>query len=167
MKKPTITPKDLTTGSPAKKLLFYALPMFASMFFQQAYNLADSWIAGNYIGSSALGAVGTCYPVTVLFIAFASGLGMGTSIYASRQFGAKKYQAVQSGITTSFLSFLPFSLLLCVIGLFLTPQIIRWLALPQEAITETTQYLTIYILGLVSLFLYNLSNGILNGLGDS
>lgn len=64
MKKPTITPKDLTTGSPAKKLLFYALPMFASMFFQQAYNLADSWIAGNYIGSSALGAVGTVLSVS-------------------------------------------------------------------------------------------------------
>lgn len=166
-KKLTIAPKDLTIGSPAGKLLLYALPMLASMFFQQAYNLADSWIAGNYIGPTALGAVGTCYPVTVLFIAFASGLSMGTSIYCSQRFGAKKYRDVQSGITTSLLSFLPFSIVLCLLGLALCPFMLRWLSVPAEAAAETSQYLYIYIMGLLPLFLYNISNGILNGLGDS
>ena len=45
----TTAPRDLTTGSPARSLLLYAIPMLASMFFQQAYSLADSWIAGNRI----------------------------------------------------------------------------------------------------------------------
>lgn len=166
-KKLTVAPKDLTVGPPANKLLLYALPMLASMFFQQAYNLADSWIAGNYIGPAALGAVGTCYPITVLFIAFASGLSMGTSIYCSQRFGAKDYKGVRSGITTSLLSFLPFSIGLCTTGLALCPFIIRWLAVPPEAATETSQYLYIYIMGLLPIFLYNISNGILNGLGDS
>lgn len=163
----TVTPKDLTTGSPARKLFFYSLPMLVSMFFQQAYNLADSWIAGTRLGAVALGAVGTCYPVTVLLIAFASGLGMETSVYCSQQFGAKNYRTVQSGITTSLLSFLPFSILLCVLGLTLCPWIIRFLAVPQEAVPDATRYLFLYILGLFPLFLYNLSNGVLNGLGDS
>ena len=60
---------DLTTGSPAKVIAMYTFPMLGSMFFQQAYNLADSWIAGNFVGADALAAVGTCYPVTVFYIA--------------------------------------------------------------------------------------------------
>lgn len=163
----TTAPRDLTTGSPARSLLLYAIPMLASMFFQQVYSLADSWIAGNRIGPSALGAVGTCYPVTVLLIAFASGLGMGTSIYCSQHFGAKNYQTLRSGITTSLIAFLPFSYLLCILGLTLSPWIIRLLAVPAEAVSETSDYLFIYILGMLPLFLYNLSNGVLNGLGDS
>lgn len=53
--KELIRPKDLTAGRPLTVLLSYSLPMFAGMFFQQAYNLADSWIAGNCIGSISLG----------------------------------------------------------------------------------------------------------------
>lgn len=103
----------------------------------------------NRIGPSALGAVGTCYPVTVLLIAFASGLGMGTSIYCSQHFGAKNYQTLRSGITTSLIAFLPFSCLLCILGLTLSPWIIRLLAVPAEAVSETSDYLFIYILGML------------------
>lgn len=162
-----IRPKDLTSGSPLICLTLYMIPMFISMFFQQAYNLADSWIAGNRISAAALGAVGTCYPVTVLFIAIASGLSMGTSIYCSQQFGAKNYPCVMTGITTSMFCFLPFSVILCMLGFYMSPVIIRLLAVPTDAVLETRQYLQIYILGLPALFLYNISNGILNGLGDS
>ena len=72
------------------------------MLFQQAYNLADGWIAGTQIGATALGAVSTCYPLTVFFIAIASGLSMGTSIYCSQRLGEKDICRVKSGITTSF-----------------------------------------------------------------
>ena len=79
--------QDLTVGAPLKVLSIYAIPMLISMFFQQAYNLVDSWIAGNYIGAVALGAVGTCYPLTVFLIAISSGLSLGTSIYCSQEYG--------------------------------------------------------------------------------
>ncbi len=86
--------QDLTIETPLKVLSIYAIPMLISMFFQQAYNLVDSWIAGNYIGAAALGAVGTCYPLTVFLIAIASGLSLGTSIFCSRTYGAKEYHNV-------------------------------------------------------------------------
>ncbi|MDD6073771.1 MAG: MATE family efflux transporter, partial [Clostridium sp.] len=111
-------PKDLTIGNPLTVLLAYSLPMFASMFFQQAYNLVDSWIAGNWVGAISLGAVGTCYPITVFCIAIASGLSMGTSIYCSQHFGAGASGEVRMGITTSLMVFLPFSVLLMIVGLF-------------------------------------------------
>lgn len=158
---------DLTVGSPLPVLLYFSLPMFASMFFQQAYNLADSWIAGNYIGSLSLGAVGTCYPITVFFIAIASGLSIGTSIYCSQKFGAGELLDVRRGISTSLVCFLPFSILLTLLGLLICPSILTWLSVPPEAAALTRQYLSIYITGLPFLFLYNITTGILNGLGNS
>ncbi len=161
------TPTDLTHGSTLPVLTRYAIPMFASMFFQQAYNLADSWIAGNKIGSEALGAVGTCYPITVFFIAIASGLSIGTSIFASQQFGAKEYGQMRAAIRTALICFLPFSLLLTILALPTVPAILRFLAVPPEASSATARYLTVYLAGLPFLFLYNITTGILNGLGDS
>lgn len=160
-------PRDLTKGNPLKVLLTYSLPMFASMFFQQAYNLADSWIAGNWVGSVSLGAVGTCYPVTVFCIAIASGLSMGTSIYCSQQFGAGNTEEVRIGITTSLMAFLPFSIVLMIPGLLACSGILSLFSVPEEAWLPTEQYLRIYLAGLPFLFLYNITTGILNGLGDS
>lgn len=160
-------PTDLTKGSPLSTIVFYAVPMLISMFFQQAYNLADGWIAGKHISSVALGAVGTCYPVTVFFIAIASGLSLGTSIFCSSEYGGKRYSQVQQAITTSFGTVLPLSLLLCAAGILLSPFILRWLAVPDEALGAAREYLIIYTAGLPFLFLYNLSNAILTGVGDS
>lgn len=160
-------PTDLTKGRPLPVIVLYAVPMLISMFFQQAYNLIDGWIAGRQIGAVALGAVGTCYPVTVLFIAIASGLSLGTSIFCSLAYGARRYHQVRSAVTTSLIAFLPFSLLLCVIGFCFTPSILQWLAVPEDALAATRDYLLIYMAGLPFLFLYNISNGILTGLGDS
>ena len=75
--------RDLTEGRPFRVLLLFSLPMFFSMLFQQIYNLADSLIAGRFISEAALGAVGTCYPVTVIFIAIASGLLSAAAVYAA------------------------------------------------------------------------------------
>ena len=160
-------PKDLTIGNPLTVLLAYSLPMFASMFFQQAYNLVDSWIAGNWVGAISLGAVGTCYPITVFCIAIASGLSMGTSIYCSQHFGASASGKVRMGITTSLMVFLPFSVLLMIVGLFSCSGILSLFSVPAEAWLPTEQYLRIYLAGLPFLFLYNITTGILNGLGDS
>lgn len=69
--------KDLTIGSPRKILWLFCLPLFASMLFQQAYNIADSIIAGRLISNNALAAVGNSYEITLFFLAFSFGLSIG------------------------------------------------------------------------------------------
>ena len=63
--------KDLTKGDPQKVLWAFCLPMFGSIIFQQLYNIADSLVAGRFIGENALAAVGNSYNITLIFIAFA------------------------------------------------------------------------------------------------
>lgn len=65
--------RDLTVGKPGKVLLRFCLPLFASIIFQQLYNIADSFVAGKFIGNDALAAVGNSYEITLIFIAFAFG----------------------------------------------------------------------------------------------
>ena len=158
---------DLSIGTPVKVLTVYAIPMLISMFFQQAYNLVDGWIAGNYIGKIALGAVGTCYPVTVFLIAISSGLSLGTSIFCSQAYGAKKHGEVKSAISTSIIAYMPLAVVVGTIGVALSAQIAAWLHVPEEARQATVAYLHVYMIGFPFQFLYNISNSVLTGLGNS
>ena len=47
----------LITDTPLKALTVFAMPMILGSFFQQVYNMADSIIVGQFVGSSALAAV--------------------------------------------------------------------------------------------------------------
>ena len=78
---------DLTVGHPRKTLWRFLLPMLVSVMFQQFYNIADSMIAGRFAGENALAAVGASYPITVIFMAFATGSNLGASVVVSRLFG--------------------------------------------------------------------------------
>ena len=57
--------KDLTVGKPSQVLWQFCLPMFGSIIFQQLYNIADSLVAGKFIGENALAAVGNSYEITL------------------------------------------------------------------------------------------------------
>ena len=58
----------LITDAPLKALTVFAMPMILGSFFQQVYNMADSIIVGQFVGSSALAAVGACAALTNVFI---------------------------------------------------------------------------------------------------
>ncbi len=62
----------LITDAPLKALTIFALPMTWS-FFQQIYNMADSIIVGQFVGSSALAAVGAYAALTNVFISPGTG----------------------------------------------------------------------------------------------
>ena len=63
----------LITDEPLKALTVFAMPMILGSFFQQVYNMADSIIVGQFVGSSALAAVGACAALTNVFICVALG----------------------------------------------------------------------------------------------
>ncbi len=88
--------KDLTVGKPSQVLWQFCLPMFGSIIFQQLYNIADSLVAGKFIGENALAAVGNSYEITLIFIAFAFGCNIGCSVIVSRYFGAKDYDEMKT-----------------------------------------------------------------------
>ena len=96
----------LITDAPLKALTVFAMPMILGSFFQQVYNMADSIIVGQFVGSSALAAVGACAALTNVFICVALGAGVGAGVLVSRYFGAKEYGKMKTIVSTSLISFL-------------------------------------------------------------
>lgn len=158
---------DLTTEHPDKILWRFLLPMMVSVIFQQLYNLADSMIAGKFAGEAALAAVGASYPVTVIFMAFAVGSNLGTSVIVSRLFGAKEYGRMRTAVTTAFIACVGMSLLLTAYGLAFCTPMMRWIHTPEDILADGALYLRIYVMGLSFLLFYNVCTGIFTALGDS
>lgn len=158
---------DLTTGHPKKILWRFLLPMLLSVMFQQFYNIADSMIAGRFAGEDALAAVGASYPITVIFMAFATGSNLGASVVVSRLFGAKDYRRMKSAIATAFISCGILSLCLTVFGLFFCSSMMSLIRTPENVFGDGVLYLNIYTMGLIFLILYNVCTGIFTAFGDS
>ena len=91
--------KDMTEGKPSRILWAFSIPMLISVMFQKIYNIADSMIAGKFVGEGALAAVGASYPITMIFMAIAMGCNIGCSVVISQLFGARKYGEMKTAIT--------------------------------------------------------------------
>lgn len=159
--------KDLTQGAPGKVLLRYSLPLFGSIIFQQLYNIADSFVAGRYIGTAALSAVGNAYELTLVYIAFAFGCNIGTSVVVARQFGCRDYRAVKTSVNTSLVASGVIGALLTALGLALAPLLLRLIQTPQEIFADSLEYLVIYVGGFLFVLFYNIATGVFSALGDS
>ena len=159
--------KELTVGKPSQVLWQFCLPMFGSIIFQQLYNIADSLVAGKFIGENALAAVGNSYEITLIFIAFAFGCNIGCSVIVSRYFGAKEYREMKTSVYTSLIGSAVLCAVLMGIGLFGCDALLELINTPEEILADSALYLDIYVLGLPFMFFYNIATGIFSALGDS
>lgn len=159
--------KDMTEGKPSKILWAFSIPMLVSVMFQQIYNIADSMIAGKFVGENALAAVGASYPITMIFMAIAMGCNIGCSVVISQLFGAKKHTEMKTAIYTTFFASGALSILLTVFGFIFCHLMLDVIRTPANIFADAALYLNIYIGGLTFLFLYNICTGIFTALGDS
>ena len=159
--------KDMTLGSPWKRILEFAIPMLLGNFAQQLYNTADTVIVGLYKGDLALSAVGSSMPILNLLLALFVGVSTGAGIVVSQRFGAKDRdglsQAIGNCITLSAIA----TLIIMVLGPLVTRPLLTLLNTPKSIFEWCAQYLNIYFIGIVGFFFYNMLSGILRGLGDS
>ncbi len=159
--------RDLTTGNEGKRILYFAIPMLLGNFFQILNTLVDSIIVGNYIGKSALAAIGSAFPVIFALISLVIGISAGISIVISQYYGAKDMVRVKRAIDTAFIFLIGASAILGVIGIIFAPQIFASLHLSDEAMHEAVTYMRIYLAGIIFMAGFNGAMGILRGLGDS
>lgn len=160
--------RTMTEGTEWKIILLFTLPLMAGNFLQQLYSAVDGIIVGNFVGENALSAVGTCTPVTMLFLAIAMGMSTGCSILIAQLYGARRYDDMRQAVSTSLILVGVIGLILSVVG----GVIARWtlthiLNVPDSFLSDATAYFSIYCFGLVFQFAYNIVSFILRSLGDS
>lgn len=159
--------KDLTVGKPEAVLWRFCLPLFGSVIFQQLYNLADSFVAGRFIGEEALAAVGNAYEITLIYIAIAFGSNIGCSVIVSQLFGAKRYGEMKTAVYTALLAVGTVCGVLMLSGLCFCDALLALIHTPDNILADSRLYLLIYTWGLPFVFFYNVATGIFSALGDS
>ena len=159
--------QDLTIGKPSTVLWKFCLPLFGSILFQQLYNIADSFVAGKFVGEDALAAVGNSYEITLIFIAFAFGCNIGCSVIVSRLFGAKQYQDLKTAVYTTLIASGVLCAVLMLVGFLCGTSLLHLINTPDNVFADSWLYLEIYLLGLPFVFYYNVATGIFSALGDS
>ena len=135
--------KDLTVGKPETVLWKFCIPLFGSVIFQQLYNIADSLVAGKFIGENALAAVGNSYEITLIFIAFAFGCNIGCSVIVSQFFGAKRYVDVKTSVHTAMISSAVLCAVLMLFGLLCGDSMLALIRTPNEIWADSSLYLRI------------------------
>ena len=159
--------KDLTVGKSSTVLWKFCLPLFGSIIFQQLYNIADSFVAGRFVGENALAAVGNSYEITLIFIAFAFGCNIGCSVIVSQLFGANDYKNLKTAVYTTLIAGGVLCAVLMAVGMIFCTDLLLLINTPETVMADSKLYLDIYIMGLPFVFYYNIATGIFSALGDS
>ncbi len=159
--------KDMTLGSPWKRIMEFSIPMLLGNIAQQLYNTADSVIVGIYVGDNALAAVGSASPILNLLLALFVGISTGAGIVVSQSFGAKDREGLSKGIGNCISLTFVATIVIMIVGPLITKPLLNLLDTPASIIDWCADYLYIYFFGIIGFFFYNMLSGILRGLGDS
>ncbi|MDD4507791.1 MAG: MATE family efflux transporter [Eubacteriaceae bacterium] len=159
--------KDMTTGSPARILIAFSLPMLLGNLFQQLYNMVDIIVVGNFVGAPALAAVGASTSIVMLLLCVAIGLSIGCSVLVSQYYGAGDQVKMRQSVYVSLLFIMAVGLLMSVLGACFSGAILRLTRVPAEIFGDARTYLLIYAVGGVFLFAYNALAAMCRAIGDS
>lgn len=158
----------MTVGKEWKHILLFTLPIIFGNFLQQLYNVVDGIIVGNFVGEQAFAGVTTSQPLVLLYLALAFGLSVGVGTTVSQYFGAGKKKELPIAIDTALLLLGGCGLFFTILGVTLSPVLLRYLlSVPEDILPYATAYMQIYSVGLFFQFIYNCIASTLRGFGDS
>lgn len=158
---------SMTEGSPAKLLLKFTLPMLIGNLFQQLYNMVDSIVVGQFVGSNALAAVGATGSLTFLFFSMSFGIAAGIGVVVSQYFGADRMDMVEKSIINGMYLLAVISAIMGVFGIVSARWVLEMLDTPQVIIDDAVIYLRVSCAGILAIAAYNGVASVMRALGDS
>lgn len=159
--------KDMTTGSPTKLILMFAIPLILGNAFQQFYTMVDTIVVGQGVGVEALAALGAADWLNWMILGIVLGFTQGFSILISHCFGANNHQALKKSIAMSIVLGTIMAIVLTAISLLMARPILELLNTPDNIIGQSMTYISIIFLGIIIITAYNTFSSILRALGDS
>ena len=159
--------KDLTKGKTLPLILEFALPIAIGNLFQIFYSLADTRIVGQYLGETALAAVGATSSLNNMIIGFLMGMTNGFAIIVSRYYGAKDEKNIRKSVAATFVLGIVMAIVLTFFSVVFLRQILGGLNTPAELMDGAYNYFRIILLGMIAAMLYNVCAGLFRAIGDS
>lgn len=159
--------RNLTSGSITKTMLLFAFPFMIGNLLQQLYNIADTLIVGQFLGSNALAAVGSAYTFMTFLTSILLGLCMGCGAVFSIRYGEHAEDKLKSSIFISFVSIGGIAIILNLTVLTAIDPILSFMRVPEEIYPFMREYLWIVFFGIPGVFLYNYFASLLRSIGNS
>ena len=158
---------DMTRGNAAGLLIRFAIPMLIGNLFQQAYNLGDSMIVGQFLGANALAAVGATGSVTFLFFSICNGIGAGCGVVAAQSFGSGDDALTKRAIANAAYIMFSTALIMGVAAYLAAPSVLRLMGTHPDILRDATTYMRMSCIGVPLIAVYNYTSSMLRALGDS
>lgn len=159
--------RDLTTGTPAKLIFLFTIPLLVGNIFQQFYNMVDMIIVGQTIGKEALAAVGATGSITFLIIGFAQGLTAGLSIIMAQRFGAQDFRGVKKSFAVAIIISFTVTAILTVLSLVFLRPLLLLMQTPPDIIQQAQEFISVILGGMFASMAFNLLSNMIRALGDS
>ena len=158
---------DFTSGPIPRELAAFAAPILLGHIFQNLYNSVDAIVVGRCVGTTALAAVTVCSDISNLLVGFFMGLSTGAGVVFSRYFGSREEEKLRRSVHTALLFSAMIGLFVALVGIPLSPLLLRAVACPADVMDEAVAYLRIYLFGVLFTSFYNVGSGVLRSVGNS
>ena len=159
--------KDMTTGSPTKHIIGFAVPIFLGSIFQQFYNIVDTMIVGRFVGVNALAAVGSTSSIIFCVQGIAMGMSTGFGVVVSQAFGAKHERDLRHNVAMSAYLTILIATAVTTILLLANKPLLHAMNTPAEIFEGAHTHLSVIFAGFCATMAYNLFAAILRAIGDS
>ena len=140
---------DFENGNIVSNILKAALPMLVAQIMSLLYNIVDRVYIARIpdVGTTALGAVGLCFPIIVIITAFSNLFGTGGAPIFSIERGKGNHEKAGLLMNTSFTLLTLCAVILMIIGLLFARPILVLFGASDAGLAYAYPYLMIYLLG--------------------
>ena len=132
----------MTTGAVGPLLVGLTLPMVGAVLSTIGYSVAETWFIAR-LGPQALSAVSFTFPVTMVVISLAIGLGAGTSAVVARALGAGE-AAASAMVVDALLLTAALGLAAAALGEVLAGPLFRAMGAPEALLPLVSGYLRLW-----------------------
>lgn len=159
--------KDMTTGSPGKLIMLFAIPLMIGSVFQQFYTMVDTMVVGQVVGVQALAALGAVEWIVWMVLGISTGMTQGFSILVSQFYGAQKETSLKKAVARSYVLTAILAVLVLLASQAGAYPLLKFLQTPSDIIELSSVYLRIALCGVPSIAAYNCLASVLRALGNS
>ncbi|WP_313494312.1 MATE family efflux transporter [Stenotrophomonas sp.] len=159
--------RSLTEGPIGTSLLMFALPILAGNIAQSLNGSVNAIWVGKFLGEAALTATANANNIMFFLIGSVFGIGMAATILIGQSIGAKDLPQARRVMGTSATFFIGLSVVIAVLGWFLSHRLLLAMGTPAESLPMADAYLKVIFLAMPLLYAFAFITAALRGAGDA
>ena len=158
---------DATQGALIPLIISFIIPLILMTLIQKLFNAVDIAVLGKMADTTAVAAVGATGTITALIVDSFFGISTGAKILFSRAVGKNDPNELQKTLNSSIIIAVALGIFVAILGLVLSPSLLRLVDCPAECFDGAVLYTRIYLLASPVNLVYNFGASIMTSWGDT